>query len=756
MDKAYNHSLVEEKIYKSWEEKGYFKPEIHPDGKPYCIILPPPNANGDLHFGHAMFVIEDILIRYHRMNGYAALWLPGTDHAGTETQFVFEKKLQQEGKSRFDYNRQELYDMIWKYVKENRGGIENQLRRLGFSLDWSREKFTLDPDIVALVKQTFRKMYEDKLVYRDYRLVNYCTKDGTSFSDLEVVHEERVNPLYYITYGPLTLATTRPETKFGDTAVAVNPDDKRYKRYIGKEIEIEDVLGIAKIKVIADDSVDKNFGTGVVKITPAHDFADFETGKRHNLPLKQVIGFDGKLNHFAGRFEGLYVKQARAAVVEEMQKKGLIEKVDDKYVSRIGLCYKCKTVLEPLPLEQWYVKVKPLIDNATSAVDNDFTHIYPENFVHTLKQWYNGLRDWNISRQNVWGIQIPVWYEVTNAEAFSVSFIDTKRQLQKGSLQALLTKGYTIHEILEGLQKVIAPMSAKAVFEDQKQEGKQYLPETDTFDTWFSSGQWPYVTLKTAKRGDFEKFYPTSVMETGYDILRAWVSRMLMLGLYIANRKHETTLEKLKNTVPFRDVVLHGLVNDPYGKKMSKSKGNVVNPLELVTQYGADAVRFALVYGTGLGNDQAMSYGKLDASRKFTNKVWNMARFIEFKLSQDETLHVSTKSLISIKPEHEHDKKMVEKTQKIAAEITQYIQKYQFNLAAENLYEFAWHEFADKYIEDVKNRITQDAFLALCSLYKTILLLLHPFMPFVTEEIYQRLYPTEAQKTPLILAPWPI
>src|SRR6266849_4570892 len=320
MDKIYDHTKTEEKIYQMWEEKNYFQPEINPKGKPYTIILPPPNANGDLHFGHAMFVIEDILIRYHRMKGEAALWLPGTDHAGTETQFVFEKKLQKEGKSRFNYTREELYKMIWEYVTENRGGIEKQLRRLGFSLDWSRQKFTLDPDIVEIVKQTFKKMYKDGLVYRDYRLVNYCTRDGTSFSDLEVIHEERQNPLYYIKYGPLVLATTRPETKFGDTAVAVHPSDTRYQQYIGKEIEIETVLRKAKIKVIADEAVDPAFGTGVVKITPAHDFADFETGKRHKLPMKQVIGFDGKMNEHAGKFAGLYVKQARTAVVEEMQK----------------------------------------------------------------------------------------------------------------------------------------------------------------------------------------------------------------------------------------------------------------------------------------------------------------------------------------------------------------------------------------------------------------------------------------------------
>lgn len=741
MDKVYNHEAFEKKIYALWEERGYFKPEINPQGKPYCIILPPPNANGDLHFGHAMFVVEDILIRYHRMKGDKTLWLPGTDHAGTETQFVFEKKLQEEGKSRFDYKRSELYRMIWDYVQENRGGIEKQLRRLGFSLDWTRSKFTLDPDVVEIVIQTFRKMYKDNLVYRDYRLVNYCTKDGTSFSDLEVIHEERQNPLYYIKYGPLVLATTRPETKFGDTAVAVHPVDKRYKQYVGKEIEIETVLGKAKIKVIADESVDPKFGTGVVKITPAHDFNDYETGQRHNLEMRQVIGFDGKMNQYAGKFAGLYVKQARKAIVEEMQKKGLIEKIDPNYVSRIGVCYKCKTVLEPLPLEQWYVKVKPLIENAITSVDKGYVKIYPKNFTHILKQWYQGLRDWNISRQNVWGIQIPVWYEVTDESQFTISFVDVKKNHRKGTLKELLEK-YSWEEIIEGLQTVTAPITAKIVFEEEKEKGKKYLPETDTFDTWFSSGQWPYITLKNTHPGDFETFYPTSVMETGYDILRAWVSRMLMLSQYIANGKKSVDNKKLLETVPFKDVVLHGLVNDPYGKKMSKSKGNVVNPLQVADEYGADAVRFALVYGTALGNDQAMSYGKLDAAKKFANKLWNMARFIEMMRARDYTkaslLHKDLKELEAV-AKTSFDKEWIDKAGELGKEIERYLTKYQFNLAAERLYEFTWHEFADVYIEEVKKRNDENSFYILEALYAIILKLLHPFMPFVTEAIYQQM-----------------
>ncbi|HSW87752.1 MAG TPA: valine--tRNA ligase [Candidatus Saccharimonadales bacterium] len=741
MDKIYDHTKVEEKIYKMWEEGGYFTPEVHPDGEPYAIVLPPPNANGDLHFGHAMFVIEDILIRYHRMQGYAALWLPGTDHAGIETQFVFEKKLQEQGKSRFDYNREDLYKLIWEYVEKNRGGIENQLRRLGFSLDWSREKFTLDPDVVAIVKQTFRKMYADGLVYRDYRLVNYCTKDGTSFSDYEVLSEEREGVLYHIKYpikegGFITVATTRPETMYGDVAVMVHPDDFRYKEVIGKTILLP--LTNREIPIIADEYVDKDFGTGAVKVTPSHDFNDFEVGRKHNLTFPPIIGWSGKFEK-TGIVDGLYTKQARTVTIEKLKEQGLL--IDEKpHKMVIKICYKCKTILEPLPLEQWYVKVKPLITKALEAIDNGVTQIYPSNFVQILKLWYANLRDWNISRQNVWGIQIPVWYEVENEADFAISFIDTNKNYHQGLLSELLKK-FTFEEIIVGLQRVIARMDAKVIFEEQKEAGKRYLPETDTFDTWFSSGQWPYVTLKTTKEGDFEKFYPTALMETGYDILRAWVSRMLMLGLYVAD------------TVPFKHVVLHGLVNDPLGKKMSKSKGNVVNPLQVADQYGADAVRFALVYGTGLGNDQAMSYPKLEAARKFTNKLWNMARFIEMNRPVASSMYqVVSIEEVKAQSNNETDKLWLIKIEDLADEITKYIGNYQFNLAAERLYEFTWHEFADKYIEDVKNRIDETSYVLLTTYYLLLLKLLHPFMPFVTEEIYSLL--TKSEK-PLMIEAWP-
>jgi valyl-tRNA synthetase len=697
MEKVYNHKDVEDKIYKQWEERGYFQPEINPQGQPYCIILPPPNANGDLHFGHAMFTVEDILIRYHRMKGYAALWLPGTDHAGIETQFVFEKKLQAEGKSRLEYDQDTLYQMIFSYVEENKGKIQKQLRKLGFSLDWTREKYTLEPDIIKLVCKTFKKMYDEGLVYRDYRLVNFCTKDGTSFSDLEVVYEERKDPLYYIKYGPLTIATTRPETKFGDTGVAVHPSDKRYQKYVGKEIKIETVLGPATIKVVADTAVDPAFGTGVVKVTPAHDFTDFEIGKRHGLPLKQVIGYDGKLNEHAGKFAGLSVSKARAAIVEEMKRKGLIEKIDEEYVHRVGLCYKCKTVIEPLPKEQWFVKVESLKKMASEAVRDGKIKIFPKSFESQYFTWLKNLKDWNISRQIVWGIRIPAFKNVKTGEW-------------------IVTDG-------------------------EKPQGDEWEQDSDTFDTWFSSGQWPYVTLQTTRAGDFEKFYPTDVLETGYDLLRAWVSRMVMLGLYMTGK------------VPFKHVLFHGLVNDPYGKKMSKSKGNVVNPLELIEHYGADAVRLALIYGNATGNDQSLSYSKLDAARKFTNKLWNMARFIQMKQDQNKTLkRIPSFSELEKLAIHSNDREWIQKVEHLASEITRYIDAYQFNLAAERLYEFIWHEFADKYIEDVKTRINEQSLVILISLFITQLKLLHPFMPFVTEAIYQKLIDSEDS---IMISSWP-
>ncbi len=672
MDKAYNHKEIEDKIYKNWEEEGYFKPEQRFEShNNYSIILPPPNANAPLHFGHAMYVIEDILVRFHRMKGDKTLWLAGADHAGFETQFVFEKKLQAEGKSRFDFSREDLHKKIMEFVEGNKPVMEDQLRKLGFSLDWSKKKFTMDEDIVKIVYKTFKKLFDDGLVYRAKRLVNYCTFDGTSFSDLEVVVAESTGVLYEISYpivggGEIIVATSRPETLYGDAAVMVNPEDSRYKDFVGKKINLP--LTDREIPIIEDNSVDIDFGTGAVKVTPFHDFNDWDVSQKHKLEGIQIIGFDGKMQN-TDVVDGLYAKQARTKTLELLKEKGFL-KGEKEYSTTKRTCYKCKNVLEPLPLEQWFIKMEPLAKPAIKAVKKEEIKIFPNSFDKLYFQFLENIRDWNISRQVVWGIRIPAWKNTKTGE----------------------------WKITEG----------------EVPSGSDWEQDSDTFDTWFSSSQWPFATLQSLGE---EEFYPTTVMETGYDILRWWVARMVMMGLYATGK------------VPFKNVVLHGLVNDPLGKKMSKSKGNVVNPLELVDKYGADSVRFALVYGTALGNDQALSFEKLEAMRNFSNKLWNIARFIEMK--KDES---SKKGSVS-----KNDEGWVSKVEELEKEITKNLDNFQFSYAAEKLYEFIWHEFADKYIEDVKNRIDDKSYEYLRALFEKQLKLLHPFMPFITEEIYQRL-----------------
>ncbi len=729
MDKVYNHKLVEEKIYKTWKKKGYFTPKINEDRKPFSIILPPPNANAPLHFGHAMYVVEDILVRYHRMKGNPTLWLPGADHAGFETQFVFEKKLEKEGKSRFDFDRDKLYKMILTYVLENKKGMQNQLRRLGFSLDWSRSKFTLDRDIIKIVYKTFKKLYDDGFVYRGERLVNYCTHCGTSFSDLEVSHKEQKDPLYYLRYGPFVLATVRPETKFGDTAVAINPKDKRYKKWVGKEIEVRGVIGKFKVKVIEDDAIDPNFGTGVAKVTPAHDMKDFEIGLRHNLDRIQVIGFDGRLNERTGKYKGLSVKEGRKRVVEDMQELGLIERIDNNYVHTIEVCYKCGTTIEPMLLPQWFIRMKPLAKPAIEFIEKKKIKFYPKRHEKNILRFLKDTKDWNISRQIVWGIRIPAW------ECQDCKIKNQKSKIKSESKNSKANNNETIEQLSN---------SAWIITEGERPErcslcnSKNLKQEKDTFDTWFSSSQWPFATLKTTKSGDFEYFYPTSVMETMYDILLFWVARMIMLGIYVTEK------------IPFRDVVLHGMVKDPLGKKMSKSKGNVIDPLEVVDVYGADALRFALIYGTAFGNDQSLSYPKLQAMRNFTNKLWNMGRFIFMKREELNSTLPPGQQKIEIRSNltmeqlsnfatNKMDREWIAKTEKLMKEVTKDIERYNFHFAAENLYDFIWHQFADIYIEDVKKRINENSYIVLSSLYLILLKLLHPFTPFVTEEIYQKL-----------------
>jgi valyl-tRNA synthetase len=739
MDSKYDHKQYEGKIYQQWEESGAFSPTDNKDAKPFSIILPPPNANDPLHVGHAMYVVEDVLIRYHRMLGEAAEWLPGTDHAGIETQYVFEKKLGKEGKSRFDFDRETLYQMIWDYVHENSNTAIDQLKKLGFSLDWKRFKFTLNPEVVKIVLETFSELVRDGLAYRDLRLVNYCTKCGTGFSELEVNHVEQNDPLYYIKYGPFTLATVRPETKFGDTALAVNPDDKRYQEWIGKEIEAEGLLGKFKIRVIADSYVDPEFGTGVVKITPAHDPNDFAVWQRHKDEIpgpKQVIGFDGKLNALTGKYAGLNVVEGRKQVVADMQAAGMIEKIDEKYIHNVGTCYRCGRTLEPLPMPQFFIKVKPLTEKALKALDNKETIVLGAGHDKILRHWLENLNDWNISRQIVWGIRMPIWYELKNQNLeIEVGFLDKEHKLIRGTVGELL-KTYTLNEIKSGLQTLRAPLGAEFMVSPTL-PGENYLQETDTFDTWFSSSQWPFVTLMANSMEDFNRFYPTSVMETAYDILMFWVMRMLMMGIYKTGK------------APFKVVYLHGLIRDSKGQKMSKSKGNVVNPLEVVDKYGADALRMALTIRSTPGIDKNVSDNDFRAMRNLTNKIWNAARFITMSL--DKNVDSGAK-----------DQEFSEKLGKTINEVSEQLKKYKVGLAADTTYDLFWHWFCDEAIEANKQGLiaTKELVRGLV----TFLKLLHPFVPFVTEAIYQELrqnqqvanlVPEEFNSEMLIEGKWP-
>ncbi len=684
MDKSYNPKDYEEKIYSLWEKSGAFTPKIDKKKKPFTIVLPPPNANAPLHLGHAMYSIEDVLVRYHRMLGDPTLWLPGADHAGFETQVVYEKHLAKEGKSRFDFDRETLYKNIWDFVQGNKTTMENQLKKLGFSIDWSREKFTLDPDVVKLTQSTFKKLYDDGLVYRENRLVNYCTKHGTAFSDLEIEHVEKDDFLYYVKFtikdmSDLVVATSRPETLAGDTALAVNPTDKRYKKYIGKTTT--NLITGKVIPIISDEKVDKRFGTGVLKVTPAHDANDFEISKTHNLPLIQVIDFRGKLNENNGAYKGLKVLDAREKILEFLRTNKELEKTV-AYKHTVGTCYKCGTVLEPLPLPQWYIKTDSLAKKAIEVVKKGEIKIIPKRFEKIYFQWLENIHDWNISRQVVWGIRIPAWlckkcnsWTVTNGE------IPIKCSNCKNS---------------------------------------QIEQDVDNFDTWFSSGQWPFATLGYPNKEDYEYFYPTSVMETGYDILFFWVARMIMLGIYVTGK------------IPFEAVYLHGLVRDSKGQKMSKSKGNVINPMDIIEKFGADALRMSLIAGTGAGNDQNFTESKIIGYRNFANKIWNAARYIEMLQSGETFTLDKSKKEINIP---DRNKEFEKEIKKIVTDFNKLMQGFQINLAAELAYEKFWHWYCDEMIE--ANKAGSLSKETLKKGMVIFLKLLHPFMPFVTEAIWQ-------------------
>jgi valyl-tRNA synthetase len=704
LKRPYSPEENEGAIYKLWEESGYFNPDNLPGerSEPFTIIMPPPNANGSLHAGHAVFVtIEDLMIRFARMQGKKALWLPGADHAGFETQVVYEKQLEKEGRTRFGMDPDLLRQEILDFTLKNKAFMEGQLRQLGASCDWSREKFTLDPEIVKTVYGTFQKLYEDGLVYRGERSVNWCTKHQTSLSELETISEEKVDPLYYMKYGPFVLATVRPETKFGDTAVAVHPDDARYKEWIGKEIEFEGLLGPVKLKVIADEYVDPAFGTGVVKITPAHDPNDFDIAKRHNLPAIEVIDQFGKLNEKTGKYAGLKVEEARKIIAEDLDKAGLIEKVDLAYKHSVKKCYKCERVLEPRILPQWFVKMKPLAQPVVEAIERHEIVFYPEHYKKIMLHWLTNIEDWNVSRQIVWGIPIPAWYR-------------PKADQPEAS-----------EEIHIGIEKP---------------EGGGWIKETDTFDTWFSSGQWPFATLGYPEGKDFKTFYPTQVMETAGEIIFFWVARMLMFGLYRTG------------TLPFSTVYLHGIVTAKDGQKMSKSKGNVISPLELSQKYGTDALRMGLTIGNTPGTTTALYEDKIKAYKHFANKLWNITRFILENIPD-----IKTATHARLTPD---DEKLREETRLLTLEVTQEIEAYRFYLAGEKLYHFAWHRFADEILEASKPILhgnnTEAALSRQRTLYEillTLLKLLHPFVPFVTEAIWQEL--PDRETNVLMVASWP-
>lgn len=693
LPKVYTPADYESDIYQLWEQSGTFKPTE--GGKPFSVVVPPPNCNASLHIGAALTLgLQDIAVRYHRLKGDSTLYIPGADHAGFETQAVFEKHLAKEGKSRFDFSREELYARIWNFVADNRANFEKQFRQLGASVDWSKFTFTLDDKVVKRAYQTFKKMWDDGLIYRGERLVNYCTFHGTAFADIEVEYADEPGHLWYIKYpltdgsGFITVATTRPETMLGDTAVAVNPKDERYKKYLGKTVKLP--LTNREIPIIEDDFVDINYGTGAVKITPAHDPNDFEAGKRHNLPMIQIINTEGKISSEAPeQFRGLTVKEAREAVVKALDAAKVLEKTEDLTHS-VGHCYKCGTVIEPMVMDQWFVDMQPLAKPAIKALKDDKIKFYPETKKDQLIGYLENLRDWNISRQIAWGIPIPAFQNIDQPD----DWIYNERVDQ----------------------------------ETIEVDNKTYVRDPDVFDTWFSSSSWPYATLELGS-DDFKQFYPLALMETGGEILYPWVSRMIMLGLYVAG------------DIPFREVYIHGYVMAEDGSKMSKSKGNVVNAPEIIERYGSDALRLGIIAGRAPAVNRGYDARKVEDGRNFCNKLWNIARFIE---SQEEAEQSG-----SAEPRSSADHWILTRLSLAAQEIGAHLDEYRFSEAYDSLYHFIWDDLADWYVE--ASKVAPNGLL-MRQVLEASLKLAHPFAPFVTETIWQALHDDDSL---LITSAWP-
>lgn len=681
--KTYEPGEHEGKISKLWEDNQSYKPTGKGDS--FTIAIPPPNANGNLHAGHALtLAIEDIACRYHRQKGDNVLLLPGADHAGFETWVVYERKLEEQGKSRFDFSREQLYQQVWDFVAANRDNLASQVKRLGASADWDSFTFTLDQKVVNLAYSTFKKMWDEGLIYRGERLVNYCTKHSTGFADYEVTHKDQDGHLWYIAYpltdgeGEIIVATTRPETLLGDTAVAVAPDDNRFKKFVGKTVHLP--LTKREVPVLADEFVDKEYGTGAVKVTPAHDFNDFEVGERHDLPKITVIDHQGKITDEAPEnYRGLTVKEARKKVVEDLEKQGLLRKTENISHS-VGHCYKCDTVIEPLLKEQWFIDMKPLAKEAIKVLEEDKIKFYPSAKKEQLINYLKQLKDWNISRQIAWGIPIPAFVNADNPD----DWIYDERVDQE-----------TI-EI----------------------DGVKYIRDSDVFDTWFSSSSWPYATLDYPDGDKFKQHYPLSLMETGFDILYPWVSRMIMFGLYVTGE------------IPFKDVYMHGMILDEKGIKMSKSKFNVVDPMDFVDKYGSDAVRMGLITGHTAGHNQPFSEPRIIAARNFGNKLWNISRYIDSVLPDDFAFNDSAE------PQTTADHWIASRLASTQKSLQKALDNYRFGEAYDLVYHFVWDDVADWYIEANKS-LASDAFLA--KILKECLVITHPFAPFLTESIWQNL-----------------
>lgn len=883
----YDPKQIEDSIYRMWEESGFFNPDELPrarNAKPFTIIMPPPNASAAMHIGNAVgVVLQDTLIRYKRMRGFKTLWLPGTDHAGFETQVVFDKKLDKEGRSRFAIPRDQLYQEMFAFTQENKKLVEGQLRKLGASCDWSRKKFTLDPDIVQKTQDAFVEFYEKGLVYRGERVVNWCVKHQTALADLETTYIEKKDTLYYFQYGPFVIATARPETKFGDKYVVMHPKDKRYAAYKDRQtINLEWINGPITATIIKDDAIDMSFGTGVMTITPWHDAVDFEIAERHKLDKQQIIDRLGRLLPIAEEFSGMKITDARQLIAEKLKQKGLLVKIDEGYNHKIAVCYKCNQPIEPQILPQWFLSMKPLAKKAIEAVEQEKIAFVPGRFKKTYFAWLRNIRDWNLSQQITWGIRIPAWFCIscgqtrirpkitgnwffvrhgetdwniakkiqghtdiglnekgreqarTAAQQLKSQKIDlvvssdlararetaeiiahelkaeivldpalrersygefegltgdqvreqgfehiwedplssapkgeSIRQVEERVLKTLrhhkknhahkniliVSHGGTLSTLLANLRNIThaeaknIPLHNASVMHFsitrpcEKCRSDFVEQDPDVFTTWFSSGQWPFLTLGFPDSKDYKTFYPTDVMETGWDILFFWVARMVMLGVARTGK------------IPFKTVYLHGLVRDKDRQKMSKSRGNVLDPLGVAAEYGTDAVRMALIVGNLPGNDSTISEEKIRGYRNFANKIWNATRFV--------LIHIDAPPDAKKVTYGKKDQTMRAKLKKLVRETTKDMDNFRFHHAADRLYHFFWHYYADKMIEEMKPKLAREdgnveketARALLLEFHTTLMILLHPFMPFITEKIWQSL-PTK-NKNMLMIEHWP-